>query len=661
MSKGRKLKEAGQFVGHCACPRCGSSDAGSIYHHDDGSYSMTCFSCNKGFPEWDFDKGQIVSTYSTGSDNKNRTFRGMDLDDVKENLEAMDLKDRKIPAKVLERLGIKVDIDSDGEIDAHFYPTYKRNEDGKLEHVGYRVRHRYPEDHPKEHLRGKLKDFSGGVGDIKGELAMFGSWIAPEGGNRLFIWEGEMECATAIYMTSLAIKDKSRRKNYCHVSVPSGANIKSIKDNYQYITSFDEIYLCFDNDEAGAKATKEAAGILPIEKVRLFQYPEGVKDLNEWWTKFYKEKDTVLEGFKQRIYNAPRYCPAGIKNFADGFEAMKNRGQIPLIPFPESFGDLNRLTYGGYGLGEITTIAAPSSVGKSAYTREMIYSAWKETDYNIGVIPVEDTYEELMEMLCAIHLSKQISEIPYDERDWDELKEAHAELSKGRRIHIVDHQGAIDQDNLLEFVDYLVNSLDCKIIILDPITLALSRSDTDEEEVLSELLRRCKRYQYAQVNVCHVRKSAGGQKANSEGGDISEEDIKGSGAYFQISMNNILLMRNKVDPDPVKKNLTKIKLTKCRRHGKSTGIAGHTWYNPDTGRLIKASGCGVDIDGAAENIRQQFGIGEAEDHYDDSLPHYEDEVFDRETGEVYTEEQRQSSTIPPVLSEDADDCPFETE
>lgn len=56
-----------------------------------------------------------------------------------------------------------------------------------------------------------------------------------------------------------------------------------------------------------------------------------------------------------------------------------------------------------------------------------------------------------------------------------------------------------------------------------------------------------------------------------------------------------------------------------------------------------------------------FGIGEAEDHYDDSLPHYEDEVFDRETGEVYTEEQRQSSTIPPVVSEDTDDCPFETE
>lgn len=651
MAKSPKLKEAGQFIGHCACPRCGSSDAGSIYVHEDDSHSMTCFSCNKGFPNWDFEKGQIVTSYSgNGQSNTERTFRGMDLEDVKTNLEAMDLQDRKIPAKVLDKLGVKMDIDDNGEIDAHFYPTYKYDENGVLKHSGYRVRHRFPDDYKKEHLRGKLKDFSGGVGDIKGELAMFGSWINPEGGSRLFIWEGELDCATAIYMTSFAVRDKSRRKNYCHVSVPSGANIKSLKDNYRYITSFDEIYLCFDNDEAGHKLTKEAASMLPIEKVRLFQLPEGVKDLNQWWTDNYTHRDSVIEAFKQRMYNAPRYCPAGIKNFADGFEAMKNRGQIPLIPFPESFGDLNKLTYGGYGLGEITTIAAPSSVGKSAYTREMIYKAWTDTDYPIGVIPCEDTYEELMEMMCALHLSKQISEIPYDERDWEEIKKAHMELSAGRRINIVDHQGAINQDNLLEFIDYLVNSLGCKLIILDPITLALSGSDTDPEEVLSELLRRSKRYQYAHVNVCHVRKNAGGSTANSEGADISEEDIKGSGAFFQISMNNILLMRNKVDPDDVKKNLTKIKLSKCRRHGKSTGVAGYAYYNPETGRLVKASGKGVDIDAAAENIRQQFGMQDADSHYDTDL---------HEDGKSHVMGDLTYSTIP-TLNKEEDDCPFET-
>lgn len=610
----RPLKERGVFQGHCACPnpKCNSSDAGALYKHEDGSHSFTCFSCGHSKPNVDKDTLSMVDegTYER-TEMKNRIFRGMDLEDVRENLEAMDLNDRKISAKVLEQLGIKCDVDENGDINAHFYPTYKENAEGKLEHVGYRVRHKFPDDYRKPELAGKMKDFSGGVGDINGQLAMFGSWLYPEGGKRLFIWEGEIDCATAIYLTKFAI-EPARRKNYAHVSVPTGANMKAIRENFRYITSFDEIFLCFDNDEKGRKAQIEAASILPVQKVKLFQLPEGYKDVNELWVKNYKQKDMVVSRFKQCIFDAVNYCPAGVKNFADGFDAMKNRGQIPLIPFPESFGDLNELTYGGYGLGEITTIAAPSSVGKSAYVREMIYKAWTDTDFNIGVIPCEDTYEELMEMLCSVELNYQISEIPYDVRNWDEIKAAHEKLSAGRRIHIIDHQGAIDQDNLLEFVDYLVNALNCKAIFLDPITLALSRGDTDEEEVLSELLKRCKRHQFAQVNVCHVRKNAGSQKANSEGADIAEEDIKGTGAYFQISMNNILITRNKVDPDPVKKNLTKIKLSKCRRHGKSTGIAGFAWYNPETGRLVKAVGKGGDIDNAAENIRNQFGLAEPE-------------------------------------------------
>lgn len=607
-----KEKEKGTFIGHTACPKCGSSDAGSVYRHDDGSHSMTCFACEKGFPEWDVEKNQMSERTYEKTENTKRTFEGYDMAAVKEDLVAMDLPDRVLPEALLESFGVKVDTDGNGDICAHFYPTYKLDNAGVPYHAGYRVRHRFPDDYKKPELRGKLKDFSGGVGDISGELQLFGSQRHAKGGKRLFIWEGEIESMTADLLTSMIV-EKNRRKHYAHTSLPSGANIKGIKDNYQYITSFEEIYICADNDEAGAKFMREAARILPIEKVRIFQYPENIKDLSDWWKGSQKKRKVMLDEFKHRLYNAERYCPAGIKNFADGFDAMKNRGKVPLIPFPESFGDLNALTFGGYGKGEITTIAAPSSVGKSAFTREMIYTAFTQTDEKIGVIPCEDTYEELMEMLCSVHLSKQISEIPYDERNWDEIKEAHKQLSEGRRINIVDHQGAIDQDNLLEFIDYLVGAMGCGVIILDPVTLALSKAETDEEEVLSEILRRCKRLGYAHVNVCHVRKNSGGQKANSEGGDVAEEDIKGSGAYFQISMNNLILTRNKVDSDRVRKNITKIKLTKCRRHGKSTGIAGYAYYDGETGRLVRAAGAGEELDTAMENIKMQYGIEDEED------------------------------------------------
>ncbi|AZV02302.1 DNA primase/helicase [Pectobacterium phage Wc4-1] len=621
----RKLKERGVFIGHTACPKCGASDAGALYKHDDGSHSFSCFStgCGKSVLNADPTKFELVdeATYNNGEkkDITNRIFRGMDLAYVKENLDSMDLRDRRLAEGTLKRYGVKVDVDDAGDISAHFYPTYKTVE-GLLNHTGYRVRHKFPDDYKKENLRGKLKDFRGGVGDISGELAMFGSWLYPEGGKRLLIFEGEIDCMTAAYMISLKVTP-DRRKNYACVSVPSGANIKGIKDNFQWINSFEEIYLCFDNDEAGHKLQMEVAGILPTHKVKLFALPEGTKDINEWWVDNYGSKEVrqkTLDAFMNRLYNATPYCPAGIRNFADGYEAMKNRGQATLIPFPESFGDLNQLTFGGYGLAEITTIVAASSVGKSALTREMMHTAWMRTEYNIGVIPLEDTYEELMEMLCAVHLSQQINEIPYDERNWDEIKAAHTELSKGRRINIVDHQGAITQENLLDFVDYLIGALGCKILFIDPISLAVQGADTDADEVLSEILRRCKRHKVAVVHVCHVRKNSGSQKANSEGGELSEEDIKGTGGFFQISMNNIIATRNKVDPDPVKKNITKLKLSKCRRHGKSTGIAGYVWYNGDTGRLIKAAGHTADIDQATENIRQQFGIDEEE--ADSSIP-----------------------------------------
>lgn len=306
----RKLKERGVFVGHTACPKCGSTDAGALYKHDDGSFSFVCFSagCRHNKVNADPDKFELVdeATYNNGEkkDMTNRIFRGMDKSYVDENLAAIDLSDRKISEKILDKFGVKVDVDEDGKQSAHFYPTYKFKE-GQIYHAGYRVRQRYPMDYKKEHLRGVLKNFRGGVGDISGELAMFGQWLFPEGnGKRLLIFAGEIDCMTAHYMIQLKVAPE-RRKNYTCVSVPSGENIKGIKDNYQWVSSFDEIYLCFDNDEAGRKAQMEAAGILPVHKVRLFQLPEGIKDINDWWKGNYKDKLTrqkTLDAFVQRIY-----------------------------------------------------------------------------------------------------------------------------------------------------------------------------------------------------------------------------------------------------------------------------------------------------------------------------------------------------------------------
>lgn len=589
-------KTKGQFQYHTECPAegCGSSDAGAVYLHDDGSYSFTCWSCGHAIPDYNPDTNEAAMTQSKPKKEELTTeWHGYTLESVRDDLAADDLRDRKLPSRILELFGVHVDVDDKGDIDKHFYPTYLLDE-GTMEyhHVGYRIRSRFEEYHrevkKKPELLGKLKNFSGKIGDVGREIVMFGEWLYAKIANRkrLIIMEGEIDCMTA----RLILEKKAKNiDNYCVVSMPSGANIAGIQSNFKFINSFEEIYLCMDNDEAGRKLCEAALKVLPANKVRLMKYPDSIKDLSDMWkaTKSTEMRNAVCDAFWQMIWNAESYCPAGVRSFASGFQAMKERGQIPVIPFPESFGDLNTKTYGGFGLGEITTIAAASSVGKSAFVREMIYKAWKDTDYNIGIIPLEDSYEEMMEMLCSVHMNTQLNEIDWEERDWDAIEKAHSELSEGNRIHIIDHQGAVNAEKLLEFIDFLVMGLNCKMIVLDPVTLALSRSDTNEDEILSEILNRVKRHRYAHINVCHVRKNGGGQKANSEGAEISEEDIKGSGAYFQISMNNILLSRNKLHENAIIKNTTMIKLSKCRRHGKSTGLAGFTYYNGETGRLEK--------------------------------------------------------------------------
>lgn len=192
-------------------------------------------------------------------------------------------------------------------------------------------------------------------------------------------------------------------------------------------------------------------------------------------------------------------------------------------------------------------------------------------------------------------MSTQLNEVPLDMRDWEAEEVAFKNIvSKGTgadsdvemdRIVFVDHQGSCDSDELFDKINFLIDGMDCKMIILDPVTLALSGQDSSEDDFASDLLKIVKRKKIAWVNVHHLRKSGSGAVANSTGGDICEEDIKGSGVWFQTAMNNVMIMRNKEHDNFTIRNTSKLKLTKCRRHGKNTGIAGFTYYNGDTGRL----------------------------------------------------------------------------
>ena len=69
---------------------------------------------------------------------------------------------------------------------------------------------------------------------------------------------------------------------------------------------------------------------------------------------------------------------------------------------------------------------------------------------------------------------------------------------------------------------------------------------------------------------------------------VSEYDLLGSSSINQIAFNTILISRDKMAEDPIKKNATKLHLVKCRRTGE-TGAAGWLRYDVDTTHMYPMS------------------------------------------------------------------------
>ena len=601
-------KEAGQYIGKTNCPSCGSTDNLAVYKHEDDSYSSTCFggACSFTSPNWDYEGNQSLSTYRESTPEElayEKQQREIEekflmalpsLEEVRDVFESDSLKDRKISKTAMKAYGVRTDINDKGKVYREFYPTYRA---GK--HVGYRIRSEFTKEDrevtKKPELLGVRKNFKGRIGDTKKGVEMFGQHLfKPSEFDVLHITEGEIDAMTGWDASRRSTKNKMP---YAFVSMPSGANIEGLKTNLEYISSFKTIRLCFDKDDAGNELLEKALKVLPVGKVEIITFPNKVKDLNEEWQNNMSEgaREALAKKIYHCVWKGEKYSPAGIKTFSEGWTDYINKGDEILIPYPDSFGDLNEKTYGGYGLGEITNIAAASSVGKSSFVKEMILTALEKTSYKIGILSFEETQPEFTEGLMSVEMGVQLNEIPLDMRDRDAEKKSFDRIvSMGTtegsdtemdRIKFVDHQGACDGTELMEKIAFLIDGLDCKMIILDPVTLALSGQDTSEDDFASDLVKIVKRKNVAWLNIHHVRKSSTGTKANSEGADLTEEDIKGSGVWFQTAMNNIMLMRNKDHEHPVVRNTTKLKLTKCRRHGKNTGLAGYTYYNGETGRL----------------------------------------------------------------------------
>ena len=462
------------------------------------------------------------------------------------------ISSRGISQETVDHFNVKMSVTPEGKPASHYYP-YTKN--GQI--VAYKERKL-----PKEgfYTHGNFKN-----------AELFGQAQAG-GGKTIVITEGEIDA-----MSVAEAYLKHYKRMFPVVSIPSATGLKSLLEQREFVSKFDQIVLWFDNDEAGQKATEQAAKMFDAGKVRIAEAKS--KDANCVLT------ESGPNAVMSCIWNATLYSPAGILVGEQIWEKYLERKHTESIPYPDCLNGLNTKIK-GMRQGEITLLTSGTGSGKSTITKEIILHLLSTTDSKIGIISLEESVGDTTEQLVNMSLKSSDNKA-------EDFRKGFETIFSDERVILLDHQGSVSDSSLTDKIEYMA-LMGCTHLFLDHITIAVSEGTeglTGNEAVdkmMSDLLKIVKKHNVWLGLVSHLRKSFTG-KAFEEGHLPTIDDIKGSGSIKQISFDIVAFARNLVAENEEEKKTVKFRVLKSRFTG-LTGDCGSAIYNRDTGRLTSVSG-----------------------------------------------------------------------
>jgi twinkle protein len=522
-----------EFQYHEECPSCGSSDA--LARYSDGS--AHCFSC----------KYNEVG----GSAIKKEKFK----DETWCQVEAQDIqtKIRGISPSTFTQYGYRKTTNGEHVIN-HL------SSDGKL--VAQKLRY-----------RDKTFQWKGSSRDS----VPFGMGLWRSGGKRITITEGELD--------ALSIAEALGGK-YPVISINNGAPAakKDLKKHIEFLNSYTEIVLWFDNDEPGQKAIQEVASLFPPGKVSTVQCQE-FKDANEVL------QQTGKAGVLKFYYETRVYTPAGIVNANEGgfdsFMEDATSDEVYTTPFTKL--EVSK--------GAITTFVSGSGMGKSTIVREIGHHLLMEHGLTVGHVALEENNSVSKRAYIGIELNEQLIK----KTNWHtyktkpengkKLKEAYDKVIGTDRLYLYNHFGSLDSDSLLNKLRYLAVGAGCDFIILDHISIVVSGLENmgdNERRVIDVLMTKLRSLVeetgVGMILVSHLKRPSG-DKGHEDGVQVSLSHLRGSGAIAQLSDSVIGLEGNQQSETDSNK-----RVVRCLkdREGGETGILGGAVYIREQGRLLPA-------------------------------------------------------------------------
>ena len=387
-------------------------------------------------------------------------------------------------------------------------------------------------------------------------------------GKKLVITEGEVDCLSYAEITDC---------RWPVVSIVSGAAsaVSCIERNIEFVESFDQVILMFDQDEQGQTAARKVADILTPGKAAIASL--SLKDANEMLLA------GLVKELSQAVWQANPVRPDGIINAKEIWnDVSKNLERGLAYPFSR----WNDLLFGCRSR-ELLCITAGSGVGKSTVCAEIAYQFGIVENKNVGYVALEESLARTGQRLMSIAAGTPLH-LPNTCTLADKKKAFDATLGTGN-FYLYDHFGSIDSTNLIRKLKYMVAALDVEIIILDHLSIVVSGLDGNDDErkaidyTMTELRSFAERTNVSLIVVSHLRRP-GGDKGHEGGEKVYLSHLRGSAAIAQLSDAVISISRDMSSGD----NNLEVTCLKNRYAG-LTGPMGTLAYTPETGRLSEVA------------------------------------------------------------------------
>ena len=522
---------------HLPCPACNSSDALSL--NEDGS--AKCFSCDRFFPKYNINTTVPIGETKVEVINSHGGVYAP-------------LSDRSISKQTAEKYRVKSIFDNQGVIAQHLYPLYINNE-----LTAIKIRY----------IKDKRFSFEGSPAGT----GLFGQNLFKEGGKYITITEGECDAMAAYELLG---------SKWAVVSIKNGAAgaVNNIKENLEYIESFDNVVISFDSDKEGREAAVKVARILKPGKAKILNLPTGFKDANEMLVK--KEYDKFVRAW----WDAKVYTPSGIIRISEKEKEYLSREKKDSVPYPWT--GLNKKLY-GLRQGELVTLTGGTGLGKSSITRELEHWLVKTTNDNVGIIALEEDWKRTTDGILSIEANARLY-VDHIRESFDEIniKEMYRKVFSDDNIFVHAHFGTNDIDEIFSKLRYLIIGCDCKWIVIDHLHMLVSSlTEGDERRSIDNIMTRIRSIVEETgagvILVSHLRRVSG-DRGHENGVIVNLSHLRGSNSIAQLSDCVIALERNQQSDDELESRTTRLRVLKSRYTG-DVGLASTLVYDKETGRL----------------------------------------------------------------------------